>query len=73
MYDLTTDEGVEAFNNRVPVNSDGTPYVEAEDASFMKAIANFKWFKLLIPAEDAFEKLDAKFSKLMRSLAPEPN
>ena len=67
MYDLTTEEGVEAFNNRVPVNSDGTPYDEAQDAWFIKAIGKMMF---IIPSENVAEKFDAKFSKFMKSLAP---
>ncbi len=67
MYDLTTEEGVKAFNNRVPVNSDGTPYDEAEDAWFIKGIGKMMF---IIPSDNIFENFDAKFSKFMKSLAP---
>ena len=67
LYDLTTDEGIEAFNNRVPVNSDGTLYDEKEDAKFMKRIAKV----MRLPNEDYFEKIDAKFSKAVRDAVKE--
>jgi len=56
-YNLDTDEGVKAFNNRTPVNSDGTPYNEAKDARFIKM------FPLGIK-ENLFEIFDAFLTNL---------
>jgi len=41
MWDFTTDEGIEAFNNRSLIGSDGTPYNEATDAKFIKSLGKF--------------------------------
>jgi len=57
-YDLTTDEGIEAFNNRTPVNTDGTPYDEAEDAKYIK--------KLLNVPTNIFELLDSKITNMFK-------
>lgn len=64
MYDLTTAEGVKAFNNRVPM-SGGKPYDESNDAKFMKMLFGV----MRLPDVNLFERIDAKFSAGMRAVA----
>jgi len=61
-YDLSTDEGIQAFNSRIPKNPDGTLYEETQDAKLIKSLYIFS------KGPSLGEILDEKITSILNSI-----